>query len=1032
MARYAPLPTVSIDPRSEAQIVQRATQTVYEASNRTLNDFSAGNPLAALIEGQAFAQGEFLFWANQLPQKILLEWIGPFLGAMRRLGTPSVAQLEIAISPTNTATVIPAGTSFGTNPQLTGGASIPFISSTDLTIPAGESLGKLSVYSQFVGASNNCPANSITVTNTSGAQVLSATNPQPAVGGSDVETIEQVQERFFTLIRRPNPVSETDWQNFFIDLYGEGTLTSVQPNRSSPIAYNYSSDYLQPNGDVAFFVLGPNGIELTEEQLRLGQNVVNFSVPVENQGHLFPIELSQVQYNLTLEVDANGSFGLNFKDSSLNFRDRLFVVLTPGSTFPATINPTVSDIDAAFYNTLDANTRFKDPLIIQSSAYNTPNGLGESLATYTRIYPFEPSSSIIQEDDLVVVHTPNPVFYPAESSFTPYSTSKFDQTSYGNLTLKQIKPLTAGNFLMGDIVYYDGSGDLAQQGIHVVLENLNIPSSSDILKSIESGKISGVKEYKPWVVGDFYQYSISGSIDPDIIEYDFSEGDFRPAYPESVPLNQRPGGFAWLVSNNFTLQPATNDITGAQDEFLLGSEITPYPLEVGQSYSSGTWVSTPQVGSGPDAETDPLYHYVDISLGAVVKYAYVLSSFTYNPSNLTVSDYFASLVNEGTIKEVVVFEGDNGLPVYKYKARFTAGQYLLFKETANSQPSYYIAAKFFSPNSNNVQDLLNEGLIYNLAPNPNLYQQIVDEVNSGVPGRIGSVLISDPGENYVDGTYSNVPTSGGNLGFGSSLDITVNGGQITSALVKLGGQNYELNQVLTIDNSFLGGSGSGVAITVSSILPVYDSPLKDFHRMFTFFTGDRTIFREGSEVTSYTATQPVTPLFDFGVYFQNGVFVESPSAELALISSPNYIPFYNPAYSQTAEDSILAEDGKNIYRVLRSFTPPEVVTNWTGMQESNTARYEEYAGNLLRYVTMYKCEEQVLPQSGSETSSIKLGVANITIRSRNSVRGVNSLPETTFVWENTATIEESPQLSWQTSSTFPYSPPNYRDGTLAL
>jgi len=72
MARYAPLPSVSIDPRTEAEIVQQASQRVYEASNQTLNDFSAGNPLSALLEGQAFAQGEFLFWANQLPDSILI------------------------------------------------------------------------------------------------------------------------------------------------------------------------------------------------------------------------------------------------------------------------------------------------------------------------------------------------------------------------------------------------------------------------------------------------------------------------------------------------------------------------------------------------------------------------------------------------------------------------------------------------------------------------------------------------------------------------------------------------------------------------------------------------------------------------------------------------------------------------------------------------------------------------------------------------------------------------------------------------
>jgi len=50
MARYAPLPSVNIDPRNEAEIVQAAAQRVYEASVQTLNDFSAGSPLMALLE----------------------------------------------------------------------------------------------------------------------------------------------------------------------------------------------------------------------------------------------------------------------------------------------------------------------------------------------------------------------------------------------------------------------------------------------------------------------------------------------------------------------------------------------------------------------------------------------------------------------------------------------------------------------------------------------------------------------------------------------------------------------------------------------------------------------------------------------------------------------------------------------------------------------------------------------------------------------------------------------------------------------
>lgn len=1032
MARYAPLPIVSIDPQNEAQLVQLASQVVYEASNRTLNDFSAGNPLAALIEGQAFAQGEFLYWANQLPNKILVEWLGPFLGAMRRLGTPAVALVRVTIAPGNTPVTIPAGTTFTTNPQFTNGVSLPFLSATNLVIPAGQSVGEVPVYSQYVGAANNCPANSITGTTSEKGLSFTATNLQPATGGSDVETYQQVQERFFSLIRRPNPVSASDWQNFFIDLYGTGTITSVQPNRSSELSYNYANDYTAANGQVSFFVLGPSGTELTREQLTIGQNAINFSVPIENQGHLFPMTLSQVQYNLTLEVEANGTFGANFRDSSLNFRNRLSAVLTPGSVFPADINPTVSDIDAAFYSTFDTSTRFRDPQIVRSAAYNTPNTLSKSLATYTQVYDFEPTESLISKDDLIVVNNPNPTFYPALSSFTPYSSNKFDQTLYGNLTLKQIKPLAAGVFSLGDIVYFDGSGDISQQGLHVILENVSIGSSGDVLKYIAQGKISGVKTYSPWATGNSYVYTENSVLNPEIVEYDYGPGEFVPATPPNVSQDMRPGTFAWLVTNNFTLQPSTNDITGAQVEFLLGSSMTPQVLEPGNSYSVGTWVSTPQIGSGPNEVIDPNYHFVDLTKGAVVKYAYVEASFTYSPNGDSVSNYFDILVNEGILKEVILFNGDEGLPVYKYKARFNAGQYLMFRDTSKGPISYYMAAQYFSPTSNKIEDLVRDGLVYNLAPTPTLLQQLQSEIKGTTPGQINSLFLSDPGTFYIDGTYTNVPADGNGNGFGCTLDIVVSGGKVVSANPNNPGQHYQIGDVLTVSKEFLGESGYGFAVTVRSLIPDQPIFIKSFQKMFTFFAGDRTFFREGNNVKSYTATSAVTPLFDFGIYYQNGVFVDTDSSESYLIAAEEYIPYYNPSYALTAEDTILSEDGRNFYRVVRAFTPPTSVTSWTGTTEPNSARFEEYSGNLLRYVCEYVCEEPVLPQLGQETSSIKLGVAQVTIIPRNFSRQVGSLPQLTYVWENTASPTEFPQLSWYTSTTFPYSPPNYHGGTLAL
>ena len=942
MARYAPLPSVSLDPRNEAEIVQAASQRVYQASGQTLNDFSAGNPLAALLEGQAFAQGEFLFWANQLPQSILIEWLGPFLGAMRRLGTPAVARLTLTVPPSNTVTTIPAGTAFTTDANLTGGESFTFITDAEVSIPPGENVAYATAASQYVGAIYNSPVNSITGTSAINVNGLTATNAQPATGGSDVETYQEVQERFFTLIRRRNPVSAEDWQDFFTDFYGVGTQTSVQPNRPNQGTYNYVTDYLKPNGQVSFFVLGPDGVELNKAQLERGQNVVNYSVPIENQGHLYPITLSQVQYDLTVEVDANGAFGENLKDSSLNFRDRIFEVLRPGNVFPATVDPTVSDVDAAFYSTFPTSTRFVDPHIKVSAAYNTPPLLEPAAATYTNVYTFEPTGSLLTLNDLVETTLPVPIYYPVLADFTPYSIDKKDQTIYGNLALQQIQFLVPGDYLQGQVCYWDpavgGDGQL-----HVINENLTVGSQIDVATLITQGRISGPKAYSAWVVGNSYQETTGGGVyDPEIIQYDYAADEFILNPGSIIPQNQRPGTFIWVVNQNFTLQPPTNDITGAQAAFQLGAPITPLLLEEGTSYSVGDWVYTPQIGSGPNPVADPYYNYVDIRLGVVNKYAYVQQAFTYEPDGRTISVYFDELAEQTIVKEVVVQNADGGLPVSKYKPRFPAGTYLEYREDSSAGAEYYIAAKYFTPTSTNAQDLVNQGLVFPLYIDSVQYSSFV-------------LAIEDP-----NGTVKK-PT-----------------------------------------------------------------------RMFRFFKGDRTFFRQGSQVISYTATTNVHPLFEFYIYLENGVFVETARYLPSQFDTVDYVPYFDPAYVTYSEDTVLSIDGRNLYRTMLAFTPADTVVNWTNTTVVNTARNEEYVGNLLRYVDQYTCEEAILSQLGRDISAIKLGVAQITLIPKNKGRFANSQEQVKFVWENTSTLSEVPQLSWSSGTSYPYSPPSYGEGTLKL
>jgi hypothetical protein len=941
MARFSPLPSVSLDPRNESELVQAASQRVYEASNRTLNDFSAGNPLAVLLEGQAFAQGEFLFWANQLPDKILLQWIGPFLGAMRRLGTPSSAELAVQVSPSSTTVLIPTGSVFTTDPQKTGGQIYEFITDRDYSIVPGETKISVVVYSRFLGSAYNVPANSITSTLTNASSNFVVTNPQPSAGGSDVETFQQVQERFFTLIRRRNPVSGTDWQDFFTDLYGEGTLTSVQPNRTSFSGYKYETDYTEPNGNVSFFVLGPDGVELTDQQIVIGQRAINYNLPIGNRAFLYPLTLSPVHYDIQLVINSRGPYGVDQRSSSLDFRNRLFQILTPGEVFPADSSPSVGDVDAAFHSTFESDVRFRDPKIEKSRAYNTPNGMGRSSATYTNIKSFSPSENLFSQGDLIILDTPNPTFYPVESGFTPYSSQKRDQPLYNNLALKQIKKLVPGSYSLGDIVYYDGEYDSSQIGLHVIKDNLVVDSSDKIPLFFSNGKISNVKGYSPWVEGNSYQYSSGGFVDPEIVEYDYQEGEFSPgSVTDPIPLNMRPGGLAWVVSRDFTLSVATNNVAGAISQSVLGDSTTPLKLVTGESYTPGTWVYTPILGSGPDSKVDPYYHFVDSEKGVLSKYALVQSNFTFDSSSSTVSESFGDLLLKGTLVEVNWVHGGDGLPIYKYKSRFKVGDYIQYKERPTSEVSYYVSSSYFTPDTTNIQDLVQAGLLIPLAPTSELKTSLSSRISSGA--------------------------------------------------------------------------------------------IREFTKLFTFMPGDRTFFRDGTEVFSYTATKPVTPLFDFDLYLENGVFVSSDDQSTKAFEPGDFIPFYSPRYQDFAEDTLVGDDGKTFYRVMKSFVPAEEVIDWSGVTVKNSIRNEEYNGNVLRYVSAYSGDEEILPQLNSTTSSIKLGTCQVTLIQSSSNSVANSTGKSVFIWEQTETPSETPQLSWYSGVTSHRKPPTYGEGTLAL
>lgn len=132
-------------------------------------------------------------------------------------------------------------------------------------------------------------------------------------------------------------------------------------------------------------------------------------------------------------------------------------------------------------------------------------------------------------------------------------------------------------------------------------------------------------------------------------------------------------------------------------------------------------------------------------------------------------------------------------------------------------------------------------------------------------GSIGVLGTITPGSGYVNGSYINVPLTGGS-GNSALANITVAGGVITAVTITSMGFQYKAGDVLHASNTLLGGSGSGFGVVVSTITnarPTYDPvnsvdcsfQIDDIDNIIYLFLMDVGIQQRDQELESFSLTQ---------------------------------------------------------------------------------------------------------------------------------------------------------------------------------
>ena len=1025
MPRYAPLPRVELDPRSEVELVKAAARRVYEASSSTLNDFSSGSPIMALLEGQSFAQAEFLQFANQFPESVLVEWIGPFLGAQRRTGAGAQVDVTFSIEGRDEAFEIYAGYQLGTDPNKTGGESIKFVTLEQLSIPKGSIEGTVRAIALETGTKGNVQSNTISRTLTSLAGVRSVTNKEAAFGGQNAELLTEVKERFFSLIRRRNPVSSEDWIDWFSDALGAGTTVSVLPRHSEKGIYEYETNYIRSNPSVAFFVLNPDGTPITPTQRDALETLMKWSLPIEFMGYIYPMEVNDVDFNITFEYNPARSYAQNLEKLSSSLRSNLFSVMTPNAVFPIDYNASVLDVQngltATFPITLGVDNRFTDPNVVDIVAYHSPTNIGTE--TFSGISPllFE-TGSRLKEGDLVIEYASGePYYYPVLTDFDPDNNDKRQYVNEGLLELKIIKELVAGRYEQGEVISFPGTNEL-----HVVLQPFLFTTRDVASTLVDNGFLSEAKNFVGFNSGAEY-YDDSGNYNPDIIAFETTDIDttvYTPQEPSDVELQKRVGYPVYVVkSAAFFPTASTSTLGNAQAAGLVSTQYRQVELLTdGSIYSQNAFIKTPNLTELLSNQLNADSCYLIEAEGLKESFFRVEKQFGFflTEEEVGYTAKVEQLILEGFIKPVqtTVFVVCSKLVYadkpFRYSARFKMGEYLRFREKGGYDSDALEACFETADTCDNVTPACSE-LIEAQLPLPRYFQALRDftPTSSDVDVLIDKGYMIEVDSSYFRTTYSLY------LDFYTPV-LTTN---ITNALISEGivSSQDDIVNGHTVAISTPTGVDRGVYVFENSTWTQIMEKMTTYRDLFRFAPGDVVTLRQDSTTKSYRALDHFTPMLSPEVYIKNGILTPN---EI----TTSTVSWIDPTYHMEDVVYSINRGAISFYRVVLPSTPNEEEDIWNDLTSVNTPRIEELKGSLQKIVVQASCNQNILSRLMNKASSVKLGVANFSFRSKDSFAQGDQ-----YVWESIDDARESSALSYSPTITgWDYEPVDYGNGTLAL
>lgn len=251
---YGPILPLQLDSRNTEALVRAIQSRIYLESGGSLTDFTPASPLSAIAEGQAFAQSELLYYLNLLPEAFSLYWFRQ-LGIQRKLGSRAFADVTFYRVPGYQRTLI-----IPKNTRLFANGNQEFITLKEARIPESDLSGIITVpcQSERWGRVYNVGAGAINKIERNFAGLESLTNINPAIGGTDIETISEMKTRAFKVLSRRNLTTSSDFENEIKALVPETSIIKVLTYEER----NQLSSLF--SGNVTICIGDQNGRELQE------------------------------------------------------------------------------------------------------------------------------------------------------------------------------------------------------------------------------------------------------------------------------------------------------------------------------------------------------------------------------------------------------------------------------------------------------------------------------------------------------------------------------------------------------------------------------------------------------------------------------------------------------------------------------------------------------------------------------------------------------------------------------------------------